>query len=424
MIGLLFFLNIEVFAVARISILKPTDQPLNQKRLLNELKQCLGRNDLNNFKFVVAYAKSGPLKRLESDIQNWLHKGKSIEAVFGIDQRNTSQEALEFALDNFTQSYIAHVKGRFDPTFHPKLYLFSGRDKAMAFIGSNNLTVGGTEINFETGVKFDLELPADQDIFNEVQQCWIDAQNISLLLTRTLLNQLVASGSVRPESQMQRRTTGISRPGSTSTTSIPTFSQFNVIPPSSIPRSSSVTQSTTGPTRQRTLPTKKRSRSSSTSTDFSSATTFVIQIKPERNGEIRLSYVAVKQNPDFFGWPFTGWTVPTYPTNPPYPQRLPDPIVNISVFDNSGSIVIWHENFGLNTVDYERRSEIRITVPPDVIDHTPDRSILLMSIPEDTLDYQLDIYPPKSPQYHDLLAACNQTMPSGGRPDPRRFGWI
>ena len=413
--------------MARISILKPTDQPLNQKRLFNELKQCLGRNDLNNFKFVVAYAKSGPLKRLEPYIQNWLYKGKRIEAIFGIDQRNTSQEALEFALGNFTQSYIAHVKGRFTPTFHPKLYLFYGRDKATAFIGSNNLTVGGTEINFETGVRLDLELPEDQDIFYEIQQCWIDAQQISLPLTRTLIKQLVASGSVLLESQMQRRTTGTSRSGATSTptTSIPPFSQFNVVPPSPIPRSSLVTQSTTGPTRRRTLPTKKRPRSPSTSTDFLSATTFVIQIKPERNGEIRLSYVAVRQNPDFFGWPFTGWTVPKNPEkNPPYPQRSPDPNVDISVFDNSGSIVIRYENFGLNTVDYERRSEIRITVPQDVIAHTPDRSILLMSIPEDTMDYQLDIYPPESPQYRDLLAACNQTMRSGGRSDPRQFGWI
>ena len=410
--------------MARISILKPTDQPLNQKRLLNELKQCLGRNDLNNFKFVVAYAKSGPLKRLEPYIQNWLYKGKRIEAIFGIDQRNTSQEALEFALGNFTQSYIAHVKGRFGPTFHPKLYLFYGRDKATAFIGSNNLTVGGTEINFETGVRLDLDLPEDQDLFADIQQCWFDAQQISLPLTRPLIKQLVASGSVLLESQMQRRTTRISRSTSTPTTSIPTFSEFNVVPPSSIPRSLSVTQATTGPTRRRTLPTKKRSRSLSTSTDFSSATTFVIQIKPERNGEIRLSYVAVRQNPDFFGWPFTGWTVPKNPKNPPYPQRIPDPIVDISVFDNSGSIVIRHENFDLNTVDYERRSEIRITVPQDVIAHTPDRSILVMSIPEDTMDYQLEIFPPQSPQYNDFLDACNQTMPPGGRSDPRQFGWI
>ena len=358
-----------------------------------------------------------------------MHRNKSIEAVFGIDQRNTSQEALEFAFGNFTHSYIAHVKGRFDPTFHPKLYLFSGRYKAIAFIGSNNLTVGGTEINFEAGVKFDLDLPEDQDLFADIQQCWFDAQQISLPLTRTLLNQLVASGSVRPESQMQRRTAGISKSGSTSTptTSLPTFSEFNVVPPSSIPRSPSVpsvTQSSIGPTRRRTSPTKKRSRSLSTSTDFSSATTFIIQIKPERNGEIRLSYVAVNQNPDFFGWPFTGWTVPKYPTNPPYPQRLPDPIVNIAVFDNSGSIVIRYQDFSLNTVDYERRSEIRITVPQDVIAHTPDRSILVMSIPLDTVDYHLEVHPPLSPQYHYLLDACNQEMPSGGRPDPRRFGWI
>ncbi len=39
-------------------------------------------------------------------------------------------------------------------------------------------------------------------------------------------------------------------------------------------------------------------------------------------------------------------------------------------------------------------------------------------------DYDIEIYTLGSVQYNAYLAVCNQTMPSGGKKVPRRFGWL
>ena len=57
-------------------------------------------------------------------------------------------------------------------TFHPKIYLFKGENYAEAFIGSNNLTVGGTEKNFESAVQLMLEIPLDDAEFNMLELSW------------------------------------------------------------------------------------------------------------------------------------------------------------------------------------------------------------------------------------------------------------
>ncbi|MCK6624700.1 MAG: hypothetical protein L6R45_05935 [Anaerolineae bacterium] len=152
----------------------------------------------------------------------------------------------------------------------------------------------------------------------------------------------------------------------------------------------------------------------------------VIQIIPHHNGEVFLSKRAVDKNPEFFGWPFTGWTTPKKGSNKAYPQRIPDPIVNITVFNSSGEPIITHVGYGLNTVFYERRSEVRITVPQDVIRASPDDSIMVMKQAETDQphDYDIEIYVPGSEQYNSYLAVCNQTMPSGGKATPRKFGWL
>jgi hypothetical protein len=150
-----------------------------------------------------------------------------------------------------------------------------------------------------------------------------------------------------------------------------------------------------------------------------------MQIAPQRNGEVFLSTTAVRQDPSFFGWPFTGWTKPKKASNAPYPQRTPDPVVCLRVFDATGKIVVQHDPLNLNTVEYTRNSEIRVTVPPDVVAATPEYSILVMKqATRPGYDYDLDIYTPGSAQYGAYDTACNQVMPSGGRSPARRFGWI
>jgi hypothetical protein len=150
----------------------------------------------------------------------------------------------------------------------------------------------------------------------------------------------------------------------------------------------------------------------------------LIQIVPHDNGEVFLSRRAVVQYPAFFDFPFTGLAVPKK-NNPPYPQRVPDPITDWTVYDANGVAVLVLPAFNLNTIYYEAKKEIRITISPALKSAIPKFSIMQMTRIDDGItDYSCDVFPPNSPQFQALLPACNQEMPSGGRPVARRFGWI
>jgi len=400
----------------QITILRPTDQPTNKVRLINELKIQLACTDFSDFRIVVAFAKLGPLQRLSKAIEQWLSVGRTIRAVIGIDQNGTSKQALEFALSHFTETYVAHVGTSFSsPTFHPKMYWFSGLDKAVAYIGSNNLTVGGTETNLETYIKLILSLPSDSQTLADLDACWTDALQVSATLTPSLLAQLAGAGYLLDESQ---KSGAISSGSNKLPGQQPFASQFpsiHVVPPSPIP----------APVKG-LLPKKPKIAPVLLPMPVIGAQGLVIQIVPHHNGEVFLSKLAIDQNPSFFGWPFSGQTVPKKPSNKPYPQRIPDPIVDLRLYDASGSLKIQHNPFNLNTVYYEPKSEIRITVPQNIVHNAPPLSVMVMHdiSATGTHDYEIEIWVPGSQQYATYLGICNQTMPSGGAASARRFGWI
>lgn len=410
--------------MANISIQTPIDQPTGKVRLLGSIQECLKDDDFNVFRMVVAFVKAGPLLRLEKDFDDWISKGNKIEAIFGIDEKGTSVEALEFSLKKFEKVYIAHVQaGAFNPTFHPKIYHFEGNEKSRLYIGSNNLTVGGIESNSETNICLDFRHDEDEYLINKAHEIWDSTLTFSIELNKEILAQLVASGMVVSEKAM-RTSRAVARKAAvdeqaTASDDKVQFPLIKIIPPSALPKSS-LTVSRTQADTQETTETVKTS-------DIARATTegLVIQISPHHNGEVFLSKIAVDQNREFFEFPFNGRTTPKIEGNPSYPQRDPDPKVDMSVYDGDGNLVFEIENYDLNTVYYETKSEIRITVPQDVIQTTPPFSILVMSKSEEVdKDYYLDIYAPGSDKYDNYLDACNQTMPSGGNPQARQFGWL
>jgi len=283
------------------------------------------------------------------------------------------------------------------------------------------MTLGGTETNAESFIKLEIDLPQEQNDLNQVLRCWSDILNISLPLTQVLLNQLTSSQTVIDEAQMRRNRARSNQLATTSaSTNRPIFPVFQVIPPSPVPAqiASNVRRSTGRATRTTTI---------NTNTALSAANTqaLVIQIKPHHNGEIFLSKNAINQNPTFFGWPFTGQTIPKKSSNPSYPQRTPDPVVNIFVYDTHSVNMITTTNFNLNTVYYSKSSEIRIPVPPNGVQNTPHYSIMVMRESNiQGIDYDIYIYPPISTEFTQYITICNQSMPTGGRSTSRRFGWI
>ncbi|HEY9709340.1 MAG TPA: phospholipase D family protein [Oculatellaceae cyanobacterium] len=409
--------------MTQISFLKPIDAPLGNFRLLHELNDCLKSVDYSRFIFAVGFAKIGPLIRLNENIESWTANKKSIEAIFGIDQQGTSKQALEYALIKFDRTFVTHVSSSRRSTFHPKLYIFYGSTSAVAYYGSHNLTVGGTETNFEGGVKIRFDLSANDDklLFDQLLMSWTSLlpENCSATveLTPDTLTEYIQADLLLDEQQ---------KPAVKSTVSkqfLPTQgSAFKVRPPSSVP------------VKELSTKTKTLQKGLKKGTAISRAITslplqsLVIQIVPHHNGEVFLSKNAITQDPEFFGYPFTGKTVPKKSTNPSYPQRSPDPIVNINLHDEKGkflpdsSLLL----FPLNMVLYEKKSEIRITVPPELARRISSYSILVMSKTDENsdYDYDMDIYLPGSEQFKAYFEVCNQVLPSGGAAKSRKMGWL
>jgi hypothetical protein len=117
---------------------------------------------------------------------------------------------------------------------------------------------------------------------------------------------------------------------------------------------------------------------------------------------------------------------PKKPSNLPYHQRLPDPLVDIRVYDAKGEIILQKVDFPMNTVYYDDNAELRVTISPNLVRVIPAYSIMVMVRKPDftSADYDISIFVPGSQQFQDYLAACNQTLPSGGKPQPRKMGWL
>ncbi|RWM96178.1 MAG: restriction endonuclease [Mesorhizobium sp.] len=413
-----------------IALLNPIDQSTGRRRLLTELRDGMQNTAFTTLRMVVAFAKSGPLLRLEAAIKSQRARGLQIEAVFGVDQFGTSAQALRFALDHFD---LVHVTREPNRTFHSKIYMFEGATQARAYVGSHNLTVGGTETNFEASLRIDFALPADEVTFDPFRTSWNELLPANCVatkpLTAALLDDLVQKGIVLDETKMRKAAAG---PPGGPYPSPPPRSGLAVLPPSALPKRKVVppVQAAQAPAAPAPAQAPAAAPVAGGAQGLGAAANLpfaaqglAIQIKPHHNGELLLSVTAALQNPAFFKWPFNGLTVPKLGSNKAYPQLTPDPVANIAVYSAGSAPVLTLNSYALNTVYYQRKSEIRITASP-LVGIVPDYSIMVMeqsSIPG--IDYDIVIHTPASPDYTPWLAACNQQMPGGGAA-PRRFGWF
>ncbi|WP_457630025.1 hypothetical protein, partial [Oceanithermus sp.] len=183
-------------------------------------------------------------------------------------------------------------------------------------------------------MKIEMSLPNDADLLADLHSCWDDALQIAVRLDDDLLAELVENGFVLDERQTQKGEWARSRRISGHEGTLRDFPGLEVVPPSPLPYEGLRNKR---PSMEKAIST---GRVTHQEPDQIVAQALVIQVIPHHNGEIFLSKTAVNQNPKFFGWPFTGKTRPKKASNPSYPQREPDPVVNIRVFDKSGTLIV------------------------------------------------------------------------------------
>lgn len=395
--------------MVKVSILKPVDQAVGKRRLLHELQADLKRAGYTELRIMVAYAKVAPLIKLRSYIDSWREKARSVRAIFGIDQQGTSKEALELALSIFDEVYITNERAI---TFHPKAYVFRGASKARLYLGSHNLTVGGTETNFEAAVVVDVKLPADQTTLREFDRLWnqLLPKNCpaTYRLNPQILAGLVQAGDVVDEATQRKRS---NRAKGKKSGPAPK-SGLVLKPPSPLPKTLATAPGPVGGA-------AGGAGGAFTPNVVAAAGGHALHIRPHGNGEIHLSTLAARENPGFFGLPFSGLAQPKKAKNKPYRFRDPRPKVDIDVYGANLANLASGRGHELYMINYSENSEIRIT-SRTISDVAPAMSILIMSAGERAgIEYQLTVHTPASPEYAKWNAVCNKPMPGG-----RLYGWF
>lgn len=191
-------------------------QPWSERTLGDYLQLAL-RGEFgafDQFEAAVAFVKRSGVQHIASDLQDFAERQGTVRFVVGVDQNGTSFEGLvdlRDAVGEQGEIWIVHSSDAY-VTFHPKLYLFKGEDKALLLIGSGNLTQGGLYANDEatTVQELDLQSSDDLQLLRQVEATlnrWCELEhNTARRLDDDFLRALVDNGYLGPE--QQARTAG------------------------------------------------------------------------------------------------------------------------------------------------------------------------------------------------------------------------
>ncbi len=165
----------------------------------------------NRIVFVSAFVALRTILRLRDRLLARFQAGCQLRLTVGIDLGGTSREVLQELLRWNCEVFVFHNPNP-RATFHPKIYLFEGRNQSTLILGSNNLTDRGFYTNYEAAVRYDFELPADakdhRRIIEPLRRFIEPAGATVQRLTAELINTLIARGMLptEAEARQSRRT--------------------------------------------------------------------------------------------------------------------------------------------------------------------------------------------------------------------------
>lgn len=177
--------------------------PTNKYTVGNILADSFEDNKFNRFTGLVAFASFAGVKKLIPSINIAKNNFSEINFFIGVDDNGTSKEALEELLTNKIETHIFHTQTTI--IFHPKIFLFEGKNWIRLIVGSTNLTSSGLFVNIEGAVSLDFR-PSDSQgnkIVNQIKSYFENLLNKTHpnieLLTSDFLETLVKRGLVKDE---------------------------------------------------------------------------------------------------------------------------------------------------------------------------------------------------------------------------------
>ncbi len=177
--------------------------PKNENTVGNILATSFEEKKFDSFTGLVAFASYAGVKKLIPSINFAKKNYKKLNFFIGVDDNGTSKDALEELIRNDIETYIFHTQTTM--IFHPKIFLFEGKNWNRLIVGSTNLTSSGLFINVEGAISLDFR-PSDVQgtkVVNQFKHYFENLlnkthQNIEKLTTE-FLEVLISQGLVKKE---------------------------------------------------------------------------------------------------------------------------------------------------------------------------------------------------------------------------------
>jgi HKD family nuclease len=170
-----------------------------------QLIKFFADKDFHTFTGISAFASQAGVNGLSKHIAAAKKHLNIITIVTGVDQKGTSKEALEALLNLKINAFVFYQPSF--TIFHPKIYLFEGKDKSELIIGSSNLTSQGLFTNVEASllVSIDNSVEADKKIIDQLKDYFkgiFDFTDPNLKkLSKTIISDLVRAKVVPTEAE-------------------------------------------------------------------------------------------------------------------------------------------------------------------------------------------------------------------------------
>lgn len=368
------------------------------------------------FRACVAFAKASGILQLAPSLQTYMTRGGRVEVVVGVDEGITTKQALELII---TYSTVAYVFNNPVSTFHPKVYLFeTPKQRAVAFIGSSNLTVGGLFTNYEAniGLEFDLTVASDRSAYADVSAIFQNATDPTTgnakRLDQALLNDLMQARLVANETRRTRGRVSGRR------VEAPLFPRTPVPPAPSI--DPALTQLI-----PRFKPTGDAESDQSSVFQFEPWSIFVMTLGErdtrQQTGYSRDVYIplaARKANQQFWGWQ-DEFSLGSGKTAGRYMERRIDMLVRPA----NGETQLVE---GVRLYDYDIKHEFRLNCSRLTEGAKPGDLLMIQKSPVGTLfdgqeyEYEATILSTRHPNYRSFVKECRNQI-KGSR---KQWGYL